>query len=659
MFHRSLPSFFFALLNRSRTDDGGQVVGSFGVNLTNGIRQGAHLSPVHAVEIVQAWTETYPSGHQVTTGFDAANRPKTVGDYVTSAAYAPQGALQQINFQNGVTESISFSTDRLQPYLISVAKGTTGLLSLGYAYCSQATPGTQGSCTTNNGNLLTQKITPPQSSALTQNYAYDALNRLHTYLEGTQSQTFLYDAYGNRAVDPSSYMPQPGLTPTALAQFNALNRWTGASASYDFAGNQTGTQVGTTTRGFSYDAENRMTASVQPSMPAISYSYDGQGRRVIKTVGTTTTVYVYDAQGQVAAEYGPSTDTGRDYLHADHLGSTRLVTDATGAVKHCYDYYPFGEDIAAGTNGRPSCYASGVYPAGPDALSQKFTSKERDAETGLDYFGARYMSSAQGRFTGIDPAFESEILEYPQTWNRYSYVYNNPLRLTDPDGRCPNCVAAGVGALIGGAIEGGIDLYSQLRQNGGDWSQINRGELSGSIAGGAVAGGLAGFTLGGSLVADIAVGGAANVVGGVVNRSIQNAAGDATIDPLGGDEVATDFVAGAAGGAIGHAVATLAADVAHSPIVGPAPRPGRNFRARQAAYNARKQAAQNTAVRGFAVGTAVSTPSAHWIGSAISNGFWNSLNWLISSPPPPSPPSKPSVNSRVCYTDESGKQVCQ
>jgi RHS repeat-associated protein len=65
----------------------------------------------------------------------------------------------------------------------------------------------------------------------------------------------------------------------------------------------------------------------------------------------------------------------------------------------------------------------------------KFTGKERDAETGLDYFGVRYMSSAQGRFTSPDPAMSSAKLGDPQTWNRYAYVTNNPLRYIDSDGR--------------------------------------------------------------------------------------------------------------------------------------------------------------------------------------------------------------------------------
>ena len=62
------------------------------------------------------------------------------------------------------------------------------------------------------------------------------------------------------------------------------------------------------------------------------------------------------------------------------------------------------------------------------------TRKERDIETGLDYFLARYYSSTQGRFTSPDPLSASGEQIVPQSWNRYSYVLNNPLKLVDPDG---------------------------------------------------------------------------------------------------------------------------------------------------------------------------------------------------------------------------------
>ena len=65
----------------------------------------------------------------------------------------------------------------------------------------------------------------------------------------------------------------------------------------------------------------------------------------------------------------------------------------------------------------------------------EFTGKERDAETGLDYFGARYYSSAQGRFTSPDAPFADQHPEDPQSWNLYVYGRNNPLRFIDDQGR--------------------------------------------------------------------------------------------------------------------------------------------------------------------------------------------------------------------------------
>ena len=105
-----------------------------------------------------------------------------------------------------------------------------------------------------------------------------------------------------------------------------------------------------------------------------------------------TTTYVYDAMNQLIAEYGTPTDYGTKYISVDHLGSTRLVTDVDQNQEICYDYLPFGEQIASGTDGRSGCYASTGTP-----LTQKFTGKERDAESGLDCFGARYFSGAQGK----------------------------------------------------------------------------------------------------------------------------------------------------------------------------------------------------------------------------------------------------------------------
>ncbi|MDX9980336.1 MAG: RHS repeat-associated core domain-containing protein, partial [Lentisphaeria bacterium] len=157
-----------------------------------------------------------------------------------------------------------------------------------------------------------------------------------------------------------------------------------------------------------------------------TYYYDGDGRRVKKVVGTKTTVYVYDASGQLAAEYTNEADGNQPacttcFLTADHLGSTRLITDETGATAARYDYYPFGWEINRGTT---------------DWSNPKFTGQLRDYESGLnlDHFGARYFASAMGRFASADPLMASAHIGDPQSWNRYTYGLNNPLRFTDPLG---------------------------------------------------------------------------------------------------------------------------------------------------------------------------------------------------------------------------------
>ena len=69
-----------------------------------------------------------------------------------------------------------------------------------------------------------------------------------------------------------------------------------------------------------------------------------------------------------------------------------------------------------------------------------YTGKERDAESGLDYFGARYYGSTMGRFMSPDEPFVDQSPGDPQSWNLYSYVRNNPLTNVDPDGQ--DCIYA-------------------------------------------------------------------------------------------------------------------------------------------------------------------------------------------------------------------------
>jgi RHS repeat-associated protein len=119
------------------------------------------------------------------------------------------------------------------------------------------------------------------------------------------------------------------------------------------------------------------------------------------------------------------------------LGTPRMIFDKTGSLANTkrHDYLPFGEELYAGAGLRTTTqgYMAAGYAAA-DKARQKFTEQERDDETGLDFMHARYFASTQGRFTSVDPLGASARAGSPQTWNRYSYALNNPLRYNDPSG---------------------------------------------------------------------------------------------------------------------------------------------------------------------------------------------------------------------------------
>jgi RHS repeat-associated protein len=114
---------------------------------------------------------------------------------------------------------------------------------------------------------------------------------------------------------------------------------------------------------------------------------------------------------------------GTTFSHADWLGSERILTYNAGIICETITSLPFGDGITT---------TGGCWRRRP----LYFTGKERDAESGLDNFGARYNTSSMGRFMSPDPSMDSVALRNPQTWNRYPYTLNNPLKFIDPSGEC-------------------------------------------------------------------------------------------------------------------------------------------------------------------------------------------------------------------------------
>ena len=391
------------------------------------------------------WVKKIPSPTGFPVSCDPANPAIQAGEELRAQveSYWPRGDIQSmlLGIQSGVgfRERWCYNT-RLQPVELHFGNNTANcnnqavagdLLTLQWTYTSSQQPG-------NNGNVQSQIITTP-NLALTQAYTYDGENRITSITEGSNQQTWQYDSRGNRWVTspppPIGGFPQSPFLPIASSGYNSQNQVGIQNAQYADRGNQTA--IGGMT--FTYDGESRMQTSTLNGATT-TYVYDGEGHRVMKQSAVGTTTYVYDAMGNLAAESDPLT-TGpctTCYITIDHLGSTRALTDSQGYVVERHDYLPFGEEIFAGTGGRTTAQQYFTDPSG-EAVHTLFTGKYRDTDLagsamqGLDYFGTRYFSAAQGRFTSPDSTAYSS-LRYPQAWNLYSYALNNPLKFVDRDG---------------------------------------------------------------------------------------------------------------------------------------------------------------------------------------------------------------------------------
>lgn len=368
---------------------------------------------------------------------------------------------------------------------VRILPGSDSASNTIYSYCI---PGPSNSnCTSSssgyaaNGNI--QAYTDSINGAWN-NISYDALNRLTSATQtpvGSSAQYLCwgYDSFGNRKIQAISNQTFQTASPTCQAQSAAnvtqvsanyddgTNRVTGnPSVAYDATGNITYDGINS----YAYDAEGRVCAVASSPITGLiaitQYLYDAEGRRVAKGTAHTvlangqyimscdTTINGYSetagyvlgpngeqvtemdgsgnwvhtnvyAAGQLIATY----DVPGIHFHlADWLGSRRVQTDYAGNVEQTYQNLPFGEFVPSNTS--PNL----------GATEQHFTGKERDNESRLDYFGARYYTSSIGRLMSPDDGSDQSS-DNPQSWNLFSYVRNNPIKNTDPTGNaCVNGV---------------------------------------------------------------------------------------------------------------------------------------------------------------------------------------------------------------------------
>jgi RHS repeat-associated protein len=430
-------------------------------------------------QVQQIW---YASGDRVFIDVSAAGRLLGVAGttyYVAdNATYAPNGAVASLN---QYTQSGSYSVGlgsnfvynkRLQLAVAWADYGTNGSNMLyercydfhvggGFSFVDNPVSCSfSGTSPADNGNAY--QIQNKLDDTRTQNFTYDSLNRVwQAYTNGASRwgqtyatapyapgaapvpSTFGIDPWGNlTTVSGVTGIPPVGAfaaTATTANQLICASGCSLTSASYDAAGNVLSSGNGAVT----YDDENRISVA-----SGVTYTYDGDGKRVEKSTGTlywtgvgSDTLSESDLSGNINEEYAyfngmlaSRADRPSNTVHAillDHLGSARMMVTPSGTntltTEEDLDYSPYG-----------------IVTYGTAADHYKFTGKERDSESTLDNFDARYYTSNLGRFMTPDWAARPTAVPYavfgdPQSLNLYGYVRNDPVTSADADGHGLDC----------------------------------------------------------------------------------------------------------------------------------------------------------------------------------------------------------------------------
>ncbi|MBL7157320.1 MAG: hypothetical protein ISS92_04045 [Candidatus Omnitrophica bacterium] len=296
------------------------------------------------------------------------------------------------------------------------------------------------------------------------------------------------------------------------------------------------------------------TWSILLSEVETTYTYDGDGGRVLRQTNDEATLYIgssFEATGTpgqpadkvtkhifMGSTRVCSVETEDEidhiyYYHQDHIGSSNVITDETGAVINILEYTPYGL-ISRNT---------GNY-----STDKRFTGKIYDKSSALYYYGARYYDPELGRFISADPTIQRPY--DPQDFNRYSYCRNNPVRYIDPTGLSWwsafwNFVAGFFGAVVTvivTAVTGGNIALGMAA--GGAVAGAILGGVSGGW-GGALKGAAIGFGIG------LAVGTGVGVFGPAFGTAVA-LGGAAYAGTTGGLEGLGDFAAGAVGAFAGY-----------------------------------------------------------------------------------------------------------
>lgn len=405
-------------------------------------------------------TLTYPNSRTVTRAYDDAGRLTRVTDWLggdTTFAYDHDDHLTRTTFPaaSGLEDVRAYDAagDLTE---ITMRQGGARWADITYDHdprglVSQVDQtGLPGVGTSDYGYTDLAELASENSAA----YAHDRAGNL---VEIAGTGPLVYDDAGQLLEGPVL----PG-SPTTTAEFD-----------YDERGSRiAATPLGGSTTAYEYDQAERLSAFTPAGGTTTSYSYDGSGLRVSKTTGGRTTRFTWDRSGELplllgddanSYVYGPgglpiahvtSGGTVR-YYHQDALGSTRALSDLTGANVGAFSYTPYGALAAS---------------SGTDTTPLGYAGQQTDPESGLQYLRARSYDPATGQFLTRDPLLD-------QTGQPYAYGEGDPINNVDPSGSIswptPDQLGTRVVGFFDGAtfgatahvrdalgLEGGLDTCS-------------------------------------------------------------------------------------------------------------------------------------------------------------------------------------------------------
>jgi YD repeat-containing protein len=246
----------------------------------------------------------------------------------------------------------------------------------------------------------TSKVVSMQSVVRTETYTYDAIDQVTGVNYGnSRSESFLYDAMGNLVSSTDSATGTTTYTTNAKNQYLTATKPSGGGGTTTFAYDPLGNLAGDGIWTYTYDSKNRLLSAVSAGMGVnLAMAYDADNKVVSRTLNGTTRYFIYDGWSLIA-EYNSTGDLVKRYVHGagideilvqtqgstdafyhhDALGSTVLLTNASGNIVRSYEYDVFGQ-----VSNPPS--VDDMFSADPYANRFLYTGREFLKEANLyDY----------------------------------------------------------------------------------------------------------------------------------------------------------------------------------------------------------------------------------------------------------------------------------